>query len=80
MYDELILLNTGDYDIVELLELMLLLVIVILINVYIWYMMLYHDVENNIGDGVVTRNRVYIWLMVKTAPRHDEECNRQLDG
>ena len=43
-------MNTGDNDIVEL---MLFLVIIILINVFIWYVMLCYDVENIIDDVVV---------------------------
>lgn len=53
MYNELTWSNTGDYDIVELFELMLLLVVLILINVCVSYMMLCRDVDNNIDDVVV---------------------------
>ena len=53
MYDELTWSNIGDYDIIELVKLLLLLVVVILINVCVWYMMLCHDVKNNIDDIVV---------------------------
>lgn len=53
MYDKLTWLNTGDYDIVELLELMLLLFVVMLINFCVWYMMLCYGVDYNISDVVV---------------------------